>query len=161
EALHDKLASEGRILQELLTRDNCKSMAELFRAFTLAGLIAEIKEATPFLWKILLDITTNPERRAEGKSRNKELVLVTVCAMYAVLRSQRANEFQAVIGMFLIGSGASKREMEVLHHAGISLSYPAIIRHMRLLSEEAKQTYKDVIKECMCSVVWDNLCIQF
>ncbi|KAJ3832078.1 hypothetical protein F5878DRAFT_671204 [Lentinula raphanica] len=127
--------AEGRILQELLT--------QLFRTFTLAGLIAEIKDTTPFLWKILLD------------------VLVTVCAMYAVLRSQRANEFQAIIGMFLIGSGASKREMEVLHHAGISLSYPAVIRHMRLLSEEAKQTYKDLIKEWMCSVVWDNLCIQF
>ncbi|KAJ3826952.1 hypothetical protein F5880DRAFT_1609774 [Lentinula raphanica] len=161
EELPKKLASEGRALQELLTPDNCKSMADMFQTFTIAGLITKIKLAAPFLWDALLGVVENPERRGETKIRNKELVLATVCAMCAVCRSQRANEFQAIIGMFLIGSGASKREMEVLHHAGMSLSYPAVIRHMRLLSKEAKETYQNIIKECMCSVVWDNLCIQF
>ncbi|KAJ3831844.1 hypothetical protein F5878DRAFT_672513, partial [Lentinula raphanica] len=81
--------------------------------------------------------------------------------MLAVLRSQRANNFQAVIGVFLIASGMSKRTMEMLHHARISLSYPATIKHLRALSQEAVQKYQRIVKEQMCSLVWDNLCIQF
>ncbi|KAJ3963477.1 hypothetical protein EV361DRAFT_956994 [Lentinula raphanica] len=72
-----KLASKGRALQELLTHDNCKSMGDLFQTFTLVGLIAEIKQATPFLWEALLDVVDNPERRAEGKIRNKELMTLS------------------------------------------------------------------------------------
>ncbi|KAJ3852470.1 hypothetical protein EV368DRAFT_31, partial [Lentinula lateritia] len=87
-------------------------------------------------------------------------VLATGCAMLAVLCSQRANNFQAVMGLFFIGSGA-KCQMEVLAHAGISLSYPAMIQHMRILSKEATHTYQTLIQECICFIVWDNLCIQF
>lgn len=81
--------------------------------------------------------------------------------MLAVLCSQRANNFQTVMGVYLVGSGSSKREMEVFHHAGVCLSYPATLQHLRTLSQEGIKTYQRLIKECMCSVVWDNLCIQF
>ncbi|KAJ7877391.1 hypothetical protein B0H14DRAFT_2281708, partial [Mycena olivaceomarginata] len=52
-----------------------------------------------------------------------------ICALISVLRSQKANNFQLAIGLFLLGSGASKREMEVFAHAGLSISYQSIIDH--------------------------------
>jgi len=81
--------------------------------------------------------------------------------MLAKLRSQKSNNFQAVIALFLIGSGSAKREMEVLAHAGISLSYPAAIQYLHQLSEEAKQRYRELVKNCMIMIVWDNLNIAF
>lgn len=81
--------------------------------------------------------------------------------MVSILRSQKANNFQAVISMFLIGSGSAKREMEVLAHAGLCLSYTAAMKHLRALSGEATAKYHSVIKSCMCSIVWDNLNIAF
>ena len=81
--------------------------------------------------------------------------------MVSILRSQKANNFQAVISMFLIGSGSAKREMEVLAHAGLCLSYTATMKHLRTLSTEATAKYCAVIRSCMCSIVWDNLNIAF
>ena len=87
--------------------------------------------------------------------------MTTVCAMFAKLRSQKANNFQAVIALFLIGSGSTKREMEVLAHAGLSLSYDASLQYLKQLSREAKAKYTDLVKRCMVMIVWDNLNIAF
>lgn len=81
--------------------------------------------------------------------------------MISVLRSQKANNYQVVIGLFLLGSGASKREMEVLAHAGLSISYTAITQHVKKLSEEGMAQIRALIKKSMCSIVWDNLNIAF
>ncbi len=37
-------------------------------------------------------------------------VLTCILAMISMLRSQKANNFQVTIGLFLLASGASKRE---------------------------------------------------
>ncbi|KAJ7752331.1 hypothetical protein B0H16DRAFT_794813 [Mycena metata] len=81
--------------------------------------------------------------------------------MLSMARSQKANNYQVVIGMFLLASGAVKREMEVLAHAGLSISYSAIQEHLTLLSDEALKRLKQLVKEKMCFIVWDNLNIAF
>ncbi|KAJ3729395.1 hypothetical protein C8R42DRAFT_742175 [Lentinula raphanica] len=161
EEIQRVLAKEGQAIQELLTRENSTKMSDLLIQFSISTLIESLKKEAPVLWESLEAIATNSGRRTEETQRDMELVLATTCAMLAVLRSQRANNFQAVIGMFLIASGTSKRTMEVFHHAGISLSYPATIKHMKTLSNEAVQRYQRIVQEQMCSLVWDNLCIQF
>lgn len=88
-------------------------------------------------------------------------VFTTICAPIAVLRSQRANNFQLVIGLFLLGSGASKREISVLAHAGLSISYQRIIDHVKKLSEEGLATIREVAKSGMVQIVWDNLNVAF
>ncbi|KAJ3887820.1 hypothetical protein GG344DRAFT_68498, partial [Lentinula edodes] len=161
EEVKKRLAKEGKAIQTLLSRDHHTGISELLSEFSLSYLVTELKDTAPTLWEYLWDVAENPDRRTAVKERNGDIVLATGCAMLAVLRSQRANNFQAVMGLFFIGSGASKRQMEVLAHAGISLSYPAVIRHMRILFKEATHTYQTLIQECMCFIVWDNLCIQF
>jgi hypothetical protein len=59
------------------------------------------------------------------------------------LRPQKANNFQIVIGLFL-DSGASKGEIEVLAHAGLSVSYTTIIAHVRLLSKKGSSNFRDI-----------------
>lgn len=81
--------------------------------------------------------------------------------MISIMRSQKANDYQVTMGLFLLGSGASKREMEVLAHAGLSLSYTSIITHVRKLSKEGTAKYKQIVREKMCSLTWDNLNIPF
>ncbi|KAL0056903.1 hypothetical protein AAF712_016482 [Marasmius tenuissimus] len=179
EEMQRVLAEEGRKIQKLFTRSESTKLTELLQSFSVEGIKSKLKEEAPNLWDLLTKVSNNP-RRTRGGRRDKELVsisqyrlsysfnnrlahqvFVTICAMISILRSQRANNFQAVVGLFLIGSGASKREMEVLAHAGISLSYNGVIIHLKSLSSEAKQRYRTLIKTCMCSIVWDNLNIAF
>lgn len=96
-----------------------------------------------------------------GRWLTSRQVFTSVCAMLSVLRSQKANNYQVVIGLFLLASGSAKREMEVLAHAGLSISYSAIQDHIHKLSEEALARLKTLVKEQMCFIVWDNLNIAF
>lgn len=81
--------------------------------------------------------------------------------MMGILQSQRATDFHVTLGLFLLGSGASKREIEVLAHAGICISYTSVLRHVKKLSEEGVKKFKEAIGESACMIVWDNLNIAF
>ncbi|KAJ7861731.1 hypothetical protein B0H14DRAFT_2259901, partial [Mycena olivaceomarginata] len=82
-------------------------------------------------------------------------VFTTICALISVLGSQKANNFQLSVSSFL--ALARRKEMEVLAHAGLSVSYTAIITHIEQLSKEGLDKVHEVCKSCMVQLVWDNL----
>ncbi|KAJ7851211.1 hypothetical protein B0H13DRAFT_2360239 [Mycena leptocephala] len=156
---------EGRAIQEILTRSCTTTVMELLKQFSMDQLAAELEEAAPWLWRALVvvsepDKNTRAERAGESR-KHKGLVFTTICALISFMRSQKANNFQLVIGLFLLGSGASKREMEVLAHAGLSVSYSTIIDHVKGLSKEGMDRIRELVKGSMCQIVWDNLNIAF
>ncbi|THU77690.1 hypothetical protein K435DRAFT_701848, partial [Dendrothele bispora CBS 962.96] len=153
----ERIRKEGETIQKLCTRKPGTQKHDLLENFSLVTLQAEIEECAPTLWWVLTKACETPEERR----RSKELVFVTICAMISITRSQKANDFQVVVGLFLLGSGASKREMEVLAHAGLSVSYSSVIEHVKMLSKENQAIFRDVIKRLMCSVVWDNVNFAF
>lgn len=68
-----------------------------------------------------------------------------MCAMMGVLQSQRANDYQTTLGLFLLASGSAKREIEILSHTSICTSYSIILDHFRKLSVEATDRYNALI----------------
>jgi hypothetical protein len=54
--------------------------------------------------------------------------------MIAASHSQCSNEYQIGIGFFLLASGASRAEFEVLQHARLVASYPTTLRQLKKLS---------------------------
>jgi hypothetical protein len=51
--------------------------------------------------------------------------------------------------------------MEVLAHAGLSISYGSITNHVKKLSKEGLANIRELVKTCMVQIVWDNLNIAF
>ncbi|KAJ6479781.1 hypothetical protein C8R45DRAFT_1216261 [Mycena sanguinolenta] len=156
---------EGRAIQARLTRDSTTSVTDLLKNFSMEQLAEEIEAEAPHLWAALAvlaepDQSTRRDKAGQNR-RNKSLVFTTICALISVLRSQKANNFQLVVGMFLLGSGASKREMAVLAHAGLSVSYPSIVEHVKRLSKEGLEKIREVCQTSMVQIVWDNLNIAF
>ncbi|KAJ7777513.1 hypothetical protein DFH07DRAFT_766283 [Mycena maculata] len=165
ERLEKVLQTEGKAIQELLTRGRSTSIMELLDDFSMEQLGDQLESVAPTLWRIL-EKTAAPSkstrREEQGEARReKRLVFTTACAMLSISRSQLANNYQVVIGLFLLGSGASKHEMEVLAHAGLSTSYSTIREHIHILSKEAIAKFQRLIKEQMFFIVWDNLNIAF
>ncbi|KAJ7150669.1 hypothetical protein C8R46DRAFT_1229603 [Mycena filopes] len=163
--LEKVLRTEGAAIQEHLSRHWTVSVTELLKEFDMQELGKDLQQIAPTLWSILESVSIpgrETRRESEGASRReKTLIFTTVCAMLSIARSQKANNYQVVIGMFLLASGAAKREMEVLAHAGLSISYTTIQEHVTLLSDEALKRLKRLVKEKMCFIVWDNLNIAF
>ncbi|KAJ7922156.1 hypothetical protein B0H13DRAFT_1527210, partial [Mycena leptocephala] len=142
-----------------------ESIMELLEEFSMEQLGDQLEEVAPTLWRILESaaapaLLTRREKQGDAR-REKRLVFTTACAMLSVSRSQLANNYQLVIGLFLLASGASKREIEVLAHAGLSTSYNTVREHIHTLSEEADKNFRQLIKKQMCFIVWDNLNIAF
>ncbi|KAJ7168843.1 hypothetical protein C8R46DRAFT_897511 [Mycena filopes] len=169
EQLERVLQKEGKAIQDLLTREEGASIFQLLEEFSMEQLGNQLEEIAPTLWRIL-ETTAIPSkatrRKEQGEARRQKRlvslwVFTTACAMLSISRSQAANNYQVVIGLFLLGSGASKREMEVLAHAGLSTSYTTIRRHIQALSEEGVARFKRLLKTQMCFIVWDNLNIAF
>ncbi|KAK7012488.1 hypothetical protein R3P38DRAFT_3324118 [Favolaschia claudopus] len=163
--LEEVLKAEGEAIQSHLTREWTTSITELLKEFSMEKLGEELQEVAPTLWRILQQVSTpdkETRRESAGTSRReKSLVFTTVCAMLSMSRSQKANNYQVVIGMFLLASGSAKREIEVLAHAGLSVSYSTIQNHIHMLSSEALRRLKELAKEKMIFIVWDNLNIAF
>ncbi|KAF7348158.1 hypothetical protein MSAN_01768700 [Mycena sanguinolenta] len=159
------LEAEGKAIQALLTRHWTTNVTELLKDFSMEKLAEDLQEIAPTLWRVLARVSIPGKatrRESDGESRReKSLIFTSVCAMLSMSRSQKANNYQVVIGMFLLASGAAKREIEVLAHAGLSVSYSTIQDHIHTLSAEASQRLKQLVKEQMCSIVWDNLNIAF
>ncbi|KAF7302210.1 hypothetical protein MIND_00787900 [Mycena indigotica] len=131
----------------------------------MEDLTVQLEQVAPTLWETLGLVSTpdqSTRRQSSGDNRrDKSLVFTTICALVSVLRSQKANNFQMVVGLFLLGSGASKREISVLAHAGLSISYALIIDHVKKLSTEGLVTIQEVFRTLMVQIVWDNLNIAF
>lgn len=72
----EKLAIEGKAIQDLLSRDGSTGMSALLKQFSITSLVKELKQVAPFLWQSLLDVAENPNRRKEKTVRDKELVSV-------------------------------------------------------------------------------------
>ncbi|KAF9047214.1 hypothetical protein BDP27DRAFT_1243495, partial [Rhodocollybia butyracea] len=155
----EKLRKEGEAIQKLLSRPSTMTMNELLKSFSMQELEKDLHAAAPTLWGILTSVST---REGPGSSRrSKELVFTAICTMLSLVRSQRANNFQTIMGLFLLGSGASKREISVLAAAGLSVSPSTVNDHVKQLSQENLEIVQGVIKRFLCSLAWDNLNFAF
>ncbi|THU77414.1 hypothetical protein K435DRAFT_702421, partial [Dendrothele bispora CBS 962.96] len=158
----ERVQKEGAAIQRYLSRPSGTPMTDVVNQFSLEKFRSDLQELAPTIWKLLLSVAVPANVVQDGGvRRNKELVFVSICAMISMLRSQKANNFQVVIGFFLLGSGASKREIEVLHQAGLSISYTAVMEHIRLLAAENLDYVRKIVKEYMFSIVWDNINLAF
>ncbi|KAJ7434061.1 hypothetical protein FB451DRAFT_1063870 [Mycena latifolia] len=146
-ALVEIFQKEGRAIQSILTRNSTTTVTELLKEFSMDELGEQLEVATLTLWAALAMLSAP--------------VFTTICTLISILQSQRANNFQLVIGLFLLGSGTLKREIEVLAHAGLSILYKSIIEHVKKLSTEGLANIREVVKSCMVQIVWDNLNIAF
>lgn len=75
--------------------------------------------------------------------------------------SERTNEFQTLMGLYLLACGTPRRQFDVLAHAGLTVSYVTALEHLKALSKEAVSEARSVMHKMICAIVWDNLNIAF
>lgn len=75
--------------------------------------------------------------------------------------SERNNEFQTLMGLYLLACGTPRRQFDVLAHAGLTVSYSTALTHLKQLSEEGMKQVVSIVHAEACAIVWDNLNIAF
>ncbi|QRV77020.1 hypothetical protein RhiJN_05035 [Ceratobasidium sp. AG-Ba] len=71
------------------------------------------------------------------------------------------NTLQAVVGMFAHSTNTSKRTIEFLSHAGLSIAPTSINRMVGRLSSEARLLFKDELSGLVSAIGLDNLEVRF
>jgi hypothetical protein len=87
-------------------------------------------------------------------------IFMTIWAMLSVAQSQKANDSQTVMGLFLLASGSGEARGEGFGSCGADDVVQRSVG-LNILSEEAQAQYRQLIYECMHSVVRHNLNIPF
>ncbi|TDL15504.1 hypothetical protein BD410DRAFT_684999, partial [Rickenella mellea] len=161
EQLVNTLQHEGESLKLLLSRDQRTTITSLLEGFSMKELMEEIEVVAPTLLSVLQGVAMPGETADEARKPGQRNVFSTISCMLAFCRSQKASNFAIILGLYLLAAGASKREIQVLAHAGLCLSYTSILEHVKKLSAEGTQCYIKEAHRNACSIVWANLNIAF
>ena len=75
--------------------------------------------------------------------------------------NSHCNAFQAVQGFFLESMNAPERVIDVLAHSGWSVSVSSIVKMVRSLTIERQKHIRELSKDGLCALAYDNLDFDF
>ncbi|KIO18601.1 hypothetical protein M407DRAFT_31739 [Tulasnella calospora MUT 4182] len=151
---------EAKTLWKSFRPEAGKSKLSLISDFSLDEAMRLIEEKAPHLSKLILAIGLPGSfglKTEESRHRDSRLVLCTALLMMGQASSERNNEFQTLMGLYLLACGTPRRQFDVLAHAGLTVSYSTALTHLKQLSEEGMKQAVSIMHTEACAIVWDNL----
>ncbi|KAF9929824.1 hypothetical protein BGZ65_005623 [Modicella reniformis] len=121
--------------------------------FSLAMITKKMQESAPMLLQLLRGLATANEKKVELA----ESIVPTVGSILLYLRSRNSNCLQAMIGLFLHGTSTQRKVIDVLSHAGLSVSSSSIFRMLEELTNDAQRRVRKAVKEKAWFLVYDNI----
>ncbi|TFK62851.1 hypothetical protein BDN72DRAFT_929677, partial [Pluteus cervinus] len=96
------------------------------------------------------------ERNAALLSIVRTFKSVVSLSIYLQSTNERCNYLQSIMGIFFHSTGTPEKVIEVLAHAGLSVSVSTINRSVESLSKEAAEKVKQSAQTLMASWAYDN-----
>ncbi|KAF9342950.1 hypothetical protein BGX26_006523, partial [Mortierella sp. AD094] len=122
-------------------------------SFSLDFISNRMAALAPMLTSTLRSLATlNPK-----SSRSDSSIVPTVASMLLFVKNRASNYIQMMMGMYLYSRGVSRRVIEVLSKAGLSVSYTTIWRAVQSLTEDALKIVRAVVVEKPWILVYDNI----
>ncbi|KAF8475090.1 hypothetical protein BDZ91DRAFT_789320 [Kalaharituber pfeilii] len=153
----------SRLTQSKLMKKPMKSYTpELINNFSIDSLVEEMKRIAPITLDILRragagtrlaedsGLETNEDIVGSSNGvpkigrwkRNKNLIITTAICLIGYSRSKNCNFLQGMMGYFLLAGNVGKRQIEVCHKLGLSVSYETVITLMKYMSAASMATYQ-------------------
>lgn len=120
---------------------------------TLDGLLDTARENAPRLIGLFEDITSQ-SRRSSDRSFSSRYIIILAILCYT--HSQRCNNVQTLLGLYLHSNGVHRRVVALLARCGISVSYDTVIQRIKTLSEEATMAISAAASSSDSVTVYDN-----
>ncbi|KAJ7064171.1 hypothetical protein C8F01DRAFT_984216 [Mycena amicta] len=158
----EMLEKEVKKLAETLRLQYGERVTSILHDASIDGLLADAEAIAPTLFLGLRSAGAMPEDLADNNSRKEHrAILATIISMLCYSQNEKASSFRLSVSIFLLASSASRALFDVLHHAGICLSYTHTIAQTKTLTSERLQHMLHVVRTRVVMIVWDNLNIGF
>ncbi|KAI9430086.1 hypothetical protein BJY52DRAFT_1133667 [Lactarius psammicola] len=107
-----------------------------------------------------------PQKRSrrDVPARNTALqVIKSVICISIILQSvnENCNHLQGIIGMFVHSANVPQHVIEVLAHAGLSISIKSIQRAVKSMSTDSAQKIRESLRSLKVAMAYDNFDINF
>ncbi|KAI9432877.1 hypothetical protein BJY52DRAFT_1207806 [Lactarius psammicola] len=99
-----------------------------------------------------------PEGVEEDSNPEKSVVCISIILQSA---NKNCNHLQGIIGMFVHSANVPQRVIEVLTHAGLSISIKSIQRAVKSMSTDSAQKIWESLRSLKVAMAYDNFDINF
>lgn len=137
---------ELRLPSNMVTEDVVKD-------FSLALIVDKMKSAAPMLHDLLYALLTINHTKVDLA----QSIVPTIGSILLKQRSRTSNYLQAMMGLFLFGTGSQKKVTEVLSRAGLSASVSTVSRLLEQLTIDARQRVQRAVVQESWFLVYDNI----
>ncbi|KAF5313897.1 hypothetical protein D9619_013000 [Psilocybe cf. subviscida] len=162
-----------------------QTLASQIQEFRIEDLAAKMQKLAPELWGILdlllmgerklandtldaMDVDT-PEDLEGGTARTEHDKSSALCTIKKVVmisimmqnRNAKCNALESVFGIFLHSTCTPEKVISALAHMGISISGSAILAAVKSLSEETRDTLREMGQTLLVGYAYDNFDANF
>ena len=120
--------------------------------FALKTFSDHLVKHSPHSFQVLNQLTGN------GKSL---LALQMITSIILFRRNLRCNLLQQTLGIYLYQEGCPRKVVEVMSHAGLSVSYTSILVSLRTLSNDSLSRARYAAFRLQWMILYDNINIRF
>jgi len=121
---------------------------------SLDGLFDTARGIAPRLVELLEDITSQSWRSSDSRSFSSRYTIILAILCYS--QSNRRNNVQTLLGLYLHSNGVHSRVIALLARCGVSVSYDTVLQRIKALSEEATTAVSAAAKSSDSVTVYDN-----
>nr|GAT48060.1 predicted protein [Mycena chlorophos] len=156
------LEQEVKVLAENLRPNYGERVMDTLQAFAVDDLLADAERLAPTLWHALKAAGAMPDDLESVDSRKEyRVVLATILSMLCYSQNEKASSMRLTMSIFLLASSASRALFDVLHHAGICMSYTSTLEKTGQMGKERLQTILRIVETSVILIIWDNINIAF
>ncbi|PPQ76588.1 hypothetical protein CVT26_012793 [Gymnopilus dilepis] len=102
------------------------------------------------------------QQRAMRRRASLHVIKSVVCiSIFLQSSNERCNYLQSVLGLFYHSAAVPEKVIEVLAHAGLSISLSSIHRSVKSLSAEATKRIRNSVQTLTTAFAYDNFDIHF
>ncbi|KAF9314205.1 hypothetical protein BGZ91_006062 [Linnemannia elongata] len=124
--------------------------------FSMAHINQRLASSAPLIFKILQGLT-QPKKLDTTNPRRRSLAVPIIGSILAFTRCNRSRYLQITMGLYLYSAGCTRKVIDVLHGAGLCVSFPTINRLLKDLTEKALERIKEAAGRDEWFFVYDNI----
>jgi hypothetical protein len=124
--------------------------------FSMIYINQRLAASAPLILRILQGLT-GPKRPASANLRKRSLAVPIIGSILAFNQCNRSRYLQIMMGLYLYSAGCTRKVIDVLHGASLSISFPTINRLLKDLTEAALNRVKKAAERNTWFFVYDNI----
>ncbi|KDQ49210.1 hypothetical protein JAAARDRAFT_716162 [Jaapia argillacea MUCL 33604] len=157
----DAMRHEMAIISKLFRTSADQLREEDLTNFAYEGVLKEVKEGAPNLWRVLSLAGYTAKQRTVNSHKNPEIILLVIVAMLSYTMSHHNNRLPKIFAVYFKSRGVAGRAFDCLHKLGLMMSHKWTTEATEEISKNCMNEVVRLMKDHIWIFSHDNVNILF